>query len=198
MRWQARFVKSASVFEDCPRWKAREAAFAGRSNAGKSSLINALTGVQGLARISKKPGRTQSINFFTLNDELALVDLPGYGYARLPEREANRIASMVRAYLAHRENLALLVMIIDVRRGPSNDDLALAQAAEDRGIRLVVAANKIDRLRRSETAGALRPFLKIAARIIPCSAVDDEGIDTLRRAIVDLASAAEHPGEGAA
>jgi|SRR5271166_5576898 len=198
MRWQARFVKSANVLGDCPRWGAREVAFAGRSNAGKSSLINALTGVHGLARISKTPGRTQSINFFTLNDELALVDLPGYGYARLPEREASRIASMIQEYLTGRENLALLAVVVDVRRGPSNNDLALAQAAADRGIGVVVAATKIDRLRRSETASALRFFVKFAARIIPCSAVDDEGIDTLRRALVDLASQDGRPRKGSA
>ena len=189
MQWQARFVKSARGLADCPRWNAREIAFAGRSNAGKSSLINALTGVPGLARVSKTPGCTQNINFFALNDGLALVDLPGHGYARMSQAAARRIASMIEEYLVQRERLALLVMIVDVRRGPNDDDLALARMSAERGIGVLVAASKIDKLKRSQKGHAAGRFGAISTRVIPCSAVDGEGIVALRRAIAGVTTA---------
>ena len=189
MQWHARFVKSARALADCPRWNAREIAFAGRSNAGKSSLINALTGVRGLARVSKTPGCTQNLNFFALNDDLALVDFPGHGYARMSQAAATRIASMIEEYLALREGLALLVMIVDARRGPNDEDLALARMSAERGIGVLVAASKIDKLKRAQRGDTAHRFQAISTRVIPCSAIDGEGIVTLRRAIAAVTAA---------
>src|SRR6202035_3404246 len=113
---------------------------AGRSNVGKSSLLNALTGIKGLARTSKTPGRTQSINLFAIGESLALADLPGYGYAKMPQAVAQRIASSMSEYLHHRENLAGLVMLVDSRRGPGREELDLADVIRARELSLIVAA----------------------------------------------------------
>src|SRR5690606_21349224 len=110
-----RFLTSAPHAGACPPDTGREVAFAGRSNAGKSSAINAITGVNGLARVSKTPGRTQLLNFFHVTDASRLVDLPGYGYARVPDAERNRWQSMIEGYLAARQSLAGLVLIMDAR-----------------------------------------------------------------------------------
>lgn len=189
MQWQPRFVKSARELADCPRWNAREIAFAGRSNVGKSSLVNALTGIRGLARVSKTPGCTRNINFFALNEHLALVDLPGHGYARMSQCAATRIARMIEDYLALREELALLVMIVDARRVPDDDELALARMSAERGIGMLVAASKIDKLKRSQRSDAVHRFRALSTRVIPCSAVDGEGIVTLRHAIAAVTGA---------
>jgi GTP-binding protein len=107
----------------------------------------------------------------------------------MSHRAATRIASMIKEYLVRREGLALLVMIVDARRGPNDDDLALARTSVDRGIGVVVAASKIDKLKRSQRDRAAHLFRAISAPVIPCSAVDGEGVETLRRAIADLSEA---------
>jgi GTP-binding protein len=183
----AEFVTSAFSLEDCPRWHRGEVALAGRSNVGKSSLLNALTGMKGLARTSKTPGRTQSINFFAIAESLALVDLPGYGYAKMPHAVAQRIAAMMKDYLHHRKNLAALVMLIDSRRGPGREELALADLIRDRGLMLIIAATKCDKLKRSERAAAIAAFAPLGIEPIFCSASDGEGIEELRRRILKVA-----------
>jgi len=183
----AEFVTSAFSLEDCPRWHRAEIALAGRSNVGKSSLLNALTGIKGLARTSKTPGRTQSINLFAIGDALALADLPGYGYAKMPQAVAQRIASMMEDYLHHRENLTALVMLVDSRRGPGREELQLAEVIRERGLSLIVAATKCDKLKRSERAKAVAAFAPFGIEPILCSATDGEGIEELRRRIRKLA-----------
>ncbi len=137
---KAEFAASASALKDCPRWTRREVAIAGRSNVGKSSLLNALTGVRGLARTSRTPGRTQAINFFAAGDSMALVDLPGYGYAKIPQALAEKIARAMDEYLAGRKNLHALVLLVDCRRGPEEEEVRLAGLARERGLVLIVAA----------------------------------------------------------
>lgn len=186
MRLDTEFVSSALAMRDCPRWTRTEVAIAGRSNVGKSSLLNALAGRKGLARTSKTPGRTRCLNFFAVDDSVALVDLPGYGYARMPQHEAAKIAALMREYLERRRNLKALVMLIDVRRGPQQDEIALAEIARRRAIQLIVAATKCDKLSNSQRAEALSRFSALGIKPVMCSALSSEGIEELRRRIAGL------------
>ncbi len=195
MKLAARFVTSAFTVEGCPRWDRAEIAFAGRSNVGKSSMLNALAGARGLARISRTPGRTRSLNFFELGDSLALVDLPGYGYAAMSHAEAARIAALLKNYLRLRRNLALLVMLIDARRGPGAEERELAAVVTERGIDLIVAATKCDKLRNAERAAVPRLFAPLGVAPVLTSSRDGEGIDQLCRRILHYAgrAAADEP-----
>lgn len=188
-RLAAEFALSAFALSGCPRWKRAEVALAGRSNVGKSSLLNALAGVKGLARTSKTPGRTRGLNFFTVGDALALCDLPGFGYAKMPHDEARKIASMMNEYIHGRSNLAAIAILIDCRRGPEEDELALAAMAAERGIEVIPVATKIDKLRRSERAAALKRFEIMPGASIFSSATSGEGIEELRRRILAITRA---------
>ncbi len=183
----AEFVASAPSMRECPRWDRAEVAIVGRSNVGKSSLLNAIAGVHGLARVSKTPGRTRSLNFFAVGDSLAIADLPGYGYAKMSHAEAERISAAMQAFLSHRTNLVALVILIDSRRGPQSEELELAAMARERGLTLIVVATKSDKLKRSERARALARLAALEAEPILCSAVTGEGLDDLRRRILALA-----------
>jgi GTP-binding protein len=189
MKLDAKFVSSALALTDCPRWDCAEVAFAGRSNVGKSSLLNALTGTKGLARTSKTPGRTRCLNFFAAGETLALVDLPGYGYAKIPHADAAKLAALLRAYLEKRRNLAALVMLVDARRGPQREELELAAMVRARGIALIVAATKCDKLRSSERAAAIERFTPLGFEPMMCSAKSGEKIDELRHHILAHAGA---------
>lgn len=190
MRLDAEFVSSAFALSDCPRWNSAEVALAGRSNVGKSSLLNALTRHKHLARTSKTPGRTRCINFFAVGEALALVDLPGFGYAKMGRAEASKIAALMDEYLQRRTNLAALVMLVDARRGPEREETALAALRDSRDIDLIVVATKSDKLRRSERPDALARFAALGVEPIMCSATDGEGLETLRRRIVAVAGQA--------
>jgi GTP-binding protein len=185
----AEFVTSAFALDGCPRWKRAEVALAGRSNVGKSSLLNALAGVKGLARTSKTPGRTRCLNFFAVNDTLALCDLPGFGYAKMSHDDAAKIASMMHEYIHGRVNLAAIAILVDCRRGPQEDELDLAAMAAERGIEVIPVATKCDKLRRSERAAALKRFATMRVSPIFCSATSGEGIDDLRRRILAVSRA---------
>jgi GTP-binding protein len=185
-RLEARFAISAAALEQCPRWPRAEVAIAGRSNVGKSSLLNALADERNLARTSKTPGRTQLLNFFEIGASLALTDLPGYGYARMPQQQAQRIAIMMREYLTRRRNLAAVVILVDARRGPRDEEFDLAGMARARGLEVIVAATKCDKLKRSERAAALARLEPLGGAPILCSATSGEGLDALRRRIMEF------------
>jgi GTP-binding protein len=194
MRLEAKFVTSAFAPAGYPHWDRAEVALAGRSNVGKSSMLNALAGAKNLARTSRTPGRTRALNFFSVGRDLAIVDLPGYGFARMSRLEAARIAAMMNDYLGRGEHLAGLVLLVDARRGPEREELDLAALAAGRGAELITVATKCDKLRRSERTAALARFKPLGAEPIMCSTVDGEGIDNLRRRIAGCARATRRAG----
>lgn len=149
---KADFIKSAAKPKDYPLSVLPEVAFVGRSNVGKSSLINVLSGRKGLVRTSSTPGRTQLINFFDINGILTLVDLPGYGFAKAPPALRRQWGPMMEAYLASRESLKAVVMILDIRRTPSDGDLQMLRWLEQYDIRPIFVVTKCDKLSKNEQA----------------------------------------------
>ena len=147
----ANFVKSAVTPLHYPPASLPEIAFAGKSNVGKSALINTLTQRKGLAKTSNSPGCTQMINFFTVNDELSLVDLPGYGYAKVPVAVKNKWGPMVEAYLKERSALRLVFFVLDIRRDPAENDLAMFRWLEFYRIPYLLVLTKIDKLSKQQT-----------------------------------------------
>jgi GTP-binding protein len=146
----AEFIKSAFAETDWPRDSKLEIAFLGRSNVGKSSLINSLLGVRGLARTSSTPGRTQSLNFYLINEKFRLVDLPGYGYARAPKSVKAEWGAAAENYLAKREQLVLSIHIVDSRHEPSKQDLQLHEWLEHQQKSHLIIATKSDKLSNNE------------------------------------------------
>jgi len=187
------FYASAFSLADCPRWPRREIALVGRSNVGKSSLLNALAASKGLARTSRTPGRTRSLNFFALGDDLAIVDLPGYGYALMSHAQALTIARMMHAFLEQRANLRAILLLIDVRRAPRDEELALIEIARGRSLKLIIALTKCDKANQRERAAAVRRMASLGERLRFCSAVTGEGIEELRRELFTLSSRSAPP-----
>ena len=159
----SRFIKSANKPRDFPADTGREIAFAGRSNAGKSSAINAIVGRQGLARTSKTPGRTQLINFFSLGDHRRLVDLPGYGFAKVPAAVKAHWERLVEAYFRDRESLAGVILVVDIRRGIGELDRQMLDWAMDCACPAHVLLTKADKLKRGQVARALQSAERLLA-----------------------------------
>jgi GTP-binding protein len=145
------FLKSGFHEHQYPPADRPEIAFAGRSNVGKSSLINVLVNRKGLARTSSTPGRTQAINFFAVDDRMYLVDLPGYGFARVPLKIKKSWGDMVETYLRNRSNLKAVVVILDIRRDPSGGDRDLLDWLIQFGIKPIVVLTKADKLSRQKS-----------------------------------------------
>jgi GTP-binding protein len=146
----AEFIKSATTPLHYPEGVFPEVAFVGRSNVGKSSLINALVGRKNLAKTSNTPGRTQLINFFLINRRYSFVDLPGYGFARVPESVRRNWGPMVETYLKERPNLRLVILIMDIRRDPAGHDMELLQWFNHYLIPTLPVLTKIDKLSKSK------------------------------------------------
>ena len=147
---KAEFVTSAVDPEGYPRPDRPEIAFGGRSNVGKSSLINTLLHRKKLVHTSKKPGRTQTINFFNVNDDLYFVDLPGYGFAKVPDEVKDAWGPMIEGYLSVRPNLRAMVVVMDLRRGVEEDDFELIMAAPLFKIQPVLVFTKADKLSKNK------------------------------------------------
>jgi GTP-binding protein len=173
----ARFVKSATQPDDFPRDQRPEIAFCGRSNIGKSSLLNTLTDARGLARTSSSPGRTQTINFFLINDRIYFVDLPGYGYAKVPKVVKEKWGVMIEGYLRDREQLKLALMLVDSRMPPMESDVMMKQWLDHHRIPNAVVLTKIDKISRNQLNQALRTGARTlnTKEIIPFSAVTHSG-----------------------
>ena len=181
----ATFVKSATSPEHYPRDGRPEIAFMGRSNVGKSSLINSLLGVRGLARTSSTPGRTQLINFFLINDAFYFVDLPGYGYARVPREVKKHWGSMVEKYLATRPGLVLSILITDSRHEPTELDLLMKEWLEARGKPLIIVATKADKLSSNQLRASLARASAVlgSQELVAYSAVTGSGAARLWKEI---------------
>ena len=184
---RADFLTSATGPEGYPPGGRPEVAFAGRSNVGKSSLINALVRRRNLVKTSSTPGRTRLLNFFLVDDRLVLVDLPGYGYAKVPEPVRAAFGPMVEGYLTRRAVLAGVVVILDPRRTPDDDDLALLEWLGAIGRRYVLVLTKGDKLSSNERAARLRAVRAVLPAGAPepllVSATTGEGIPALWGAI---------------
>lgn len=186
---EAAFLTSAARLEQCPADEGAEIAFAGRSNAGKSSALNAITGRKDLARTSKTPGRTQLINFFSLSSGARLVDLPGYGYARVPEEMKQRWRALLTQYVEQRESLKGLVLVMDSRHPLTEFDEMMLEWSRAQSLLTHVLLTKADKLSRSASLTTLKQVrgrLADAASAQLFSAVDKTGVDEARRQVLRI------------
>jgi GTP-binding protein len=186
----AKFIRAAEEAKDYPGSGLSEIAFAGRSNVGKSSMINTLLGRKNLVRTSKTPGRTRKLNFFLINDRFVFVDLPGHGFAKVPLEVRRKWGPMVENYLTKRKELAGLVVIVDIRRGISEPDLNLIDFLRVHEIPVVVAATKADKLSRGRSAARERAIMKEIGENVPFvlfSSLDGRGKKELWKQIISLA-----------
>lgn len=173
---KAEIITSAVEASHYPDGHFPEVALAGRSNVGKSSFINSLLGRRNLVRTSSKPGKTRTLNFYNINDSFRFVDVPGYGYAKVSKKERNKWGQMMEAYFETREQLQVVVLIVDSRHQPTQEDVQMFDYVTYLDIPLIVVATKYDKLKRSEQAKNLK---KIKAKlqvhsdvpVIPFSAV---------------------------
>lgn len=179
------FVKSAFGEEHWPVTKLPEVAFLGRSNVGKSSLINSLLSVRGLARTSNTPGRTQALNYFLINERFHFVDLPGYGYARVPRAIREGWGEMATNFLAKRTNLVLSIQIVDLRHEPTTQDLQLHEWLSHNGKPSLVVATKSDKLSQNELRRNLERARRslVGANVVVNSSVTGTGRTEIWNAI---------------
>jgi len=181
----AEFYKSFFKCADLPAPELPEIAFAGRSNVGKSSLINKLLNRRGIAKTSSTPGRTQSINFILANQALFLVDLPGYGYAKVPLEVKKHWGRLIQDYLRQRACLKLLVLIVDARRTGTDDEKLFVQWLDQHAIPWMLVLTKTDKLKNAERARARRHWQDFlgTGNAVDFSAVSGEGRDKIWRVI---------------
>ena len=179
------FLKSAFTEADWPRDAKPEIAFLGRSNVGKSSLINSLLSTRGLARTSSTPGRTQSLNFFEINNQLRFVDFPGFGYARVPREIKSSWSEMATTFLAKRRQLVLSIHIVDSRHEPTKQDLQLHEWLEQSGKPQLIVATKSDKLSHNELRRNLQHIARVldTDSVMAYSAKSGRGREELWRAI---------------
>lgn len=186
----AEFVRSAVNRKDFPRDGMVQVAFAGRSNVGKSSVINRLLNRKNFARVGAAPGKTVHINYFKIDKAFYLVDLPGYGYAKVSKGERDRWGRLMEEYFADPELMSLGVMIVDARHKPTADDCTMAQWYKDAGRPFLVVANKLDKLKKSEVEPNLQQIrltleLDDGIKLIPFSAEKGMGRQELLNEIFD-------------
>lgn len=184
------FIKSAVKADQFPRLELPEVAFAGRSNVGKSSLINTLIGQRGVARVSQTPGRTQAVNFFKVGTGWVFADLPGYGYAKVPLDIKAEWQGLIQDYLTLREALQGVVLIVDVRREPMDSDRQLRDFFVERQLPLLVVATKCDKLSKQQvdrSIAAIARGLEVPSElIVPFSSETRLGRDLLLKEVESL------------
>lgn len=185
----AEFIVSAVSLDKCPKDRLPQIAFAGKSNVGKSSVINRLLNRKNFARVGEAPGKTTHINFFLIDKAMYLVDLPGYGYAKVPKAEKERWGRLIESYFAEPELITLGILIVDARHKPTANDEIMAQAFQQSQRPYVVVANKMDKLKKSEIEGNLKTIREVLnlednIPLIPFSAEKGQGRDELLSLIV--------------
>ena len=183
------FLISAASDRDFPKVRLPEIAFAGKSNVGKSSVINRILQRKNFARVGEKPGKTIHVNYFTIDKKCYFVDLPGYGFAKVSQSEKNRWAKLMESYFAA-NRIDLGVMIVDARHAPTNNDITMARWFLESGCPFVVVANKLDKLKKSEiipNLETIRQDLELPedCPVIPFSAEKGTGRDDLLNCIFD-------------
>lgn len=177
---RAEFVRSAAKSADFPRDGLPQVVFAGRSNVGKSSVINKILLRKNLARVGAAPGKTTHINYFLIDEKLYLVDLPGYGYAKVSQAERDRWGRLIESWFADNALMTLGIMVVDARHKPTADDCTMAEWFKQCGKPFLVVANKLDKLRKSEiepNLARIRETLGLPddVKVIPFSAEKGEG-----------------------
>ena len=187
---KVKFLKSAVKREDYPPPVYPEVAFVGRSNVGKSSIINAILG-RNIAKVSSSPGKTRLINFFLVNDNFYFVDLPGYGFAKVSKAEREKWRKMIERYFRTRENLKNVVLLVDSRHKPTELDIMMKEWLEALGIPFVVVGTKMDKLNQSEKAKAkkiIRETLNLDKNfpVFLTSAKEKTGISELTKFLLSL------------
>ena len=191
---ECEFVMGVRTEADLPLAELPEVAFAGRSNVGKSSLLNRLLGRRKLARVSRTPGRTREINFFLIDKKISFVDLPGYGYARVEKQKRDVWDRSIGGYFSSRRNLRGVILLLDLRRGVTDLDRALMQLLAEQGISYLPVATKIDKLRSNPKRQALKELTKTIETspgfpilpIVPVSALSGDGIPILWQRIDEM------------
>ena len=187
----AQFVRSVTSVADCPHDGIPQIVFAGKSNVGKSSLINALMNRKALARTSAQPGKTQTINFYNINDAMYLVDLPGYGYAKASEEVKAKWGKMIENYLHTSKRLKAVFLLIDIRHDPSANDRMMYEWMVYQGFAPIIIATKLDKIKRSQiqkNVKAIREGLGVqpGTTIIPFSAETKQGREEIWELIDSL------------
>lgn len=187
---KAEFIRSAAGPRDFPRDPLPQVAFAGRSNVGKSSVINRLLNRKNFARVGSAPGKTTHINYFRIDEKIYLVDLPGYGYAKVSRQEKERWAALIQSWFDDPSLMSLGILIVDARHKPTADDRGMADYFRSAGRPWAVVANKLDKLKKSEVEpnlALIRETLELdeAVKLIPFSAEKGTGREELLRLILD-------------
>lgn len=166
----------------------KEIAFAGRSNVGKSSLLNLIVNRRNLARVSGSPGKTRTINFYRINDEFRIVDLPGYGYAKISKSISENWGDMIETYLSSRQNLIKVIQLVDIRHAPSSQDIQMYEWLKHYGLDGIVVATKSDKISRNEmmkNIGVIKKALGLGSedKVFPVSSLKRAGYDELMNEI---------------
>ena len=185
---KAEFLTSITEMAKLPKDGLPQIAFSGKSNVGKSSVINRVLNRKNFARVGETPGKTVHINFFRIDDRAYFVDLPGYGYAKVPQAEKERWGKLMEQYFSVPERIALGILIVDARHKPTENDVTMARYFQNAGRPFVVVANKLDKLKKSEldpNMALIRQTLELSqnTRLIPFSAEKGTGRDELVREI---------------
>lgn len=190
---ECKFLQSATVVAQLPAPNRPEICFVGRSNVGKSSLINALANQRKLARTSNMPGRTREVNIFAIGDSHYMIDLPGYGYAKMPKKLAARAAGLIETYICQRSSLRRVFILIDSRRGPMDIDEIFMNRLDSVGVGFQIVVTKLDKVKGKSLAAMQESVGQTLAShpasfpdAIATSVVSGEGIDTLRHQIAQI------------